>query len=66
MLWQQRPDCYNQLVAENIRRREVEAVLACLHFRDNGQMDNDGYFKVQLVVSIFMVFPPNLILFLKF
>ncbi len=47
MLWQQKADCYNQLVAENIRRREVDAVLSCLHFRDNSNIDKDGYYKVR-------------------
>jgi DNA excision repair protein ERCC-6 len=47
MLWQQKADCYNQLVAENIRRREVDAVLSCLHFRDNSNIDEDGYYKVR-------------------
>lgn len=46
MLWQQKADCYNPLVAESIRRREVEAVLSCLHFRDNTSIDEDGYYKV--------------------
>jgi hypothetical protein len=46
MLWEQKADCYNPLVAENIRRKDVRAVLACLHFRDNSGMDDDGYYKV--------------------
>ncbi len=39
-------DCRNALVADAIRRREVDAVLLCLHFRDNSNLDNDGYYKV--------------------
>lgn len=47
MMWQEKPDCWNKLVAENIRRDDVDAVLKCLHFRDNTKMDTDGYFKVK-------------------
>lgn len=47
MLWQQKADCHNQLVADNIRRREVDAVLSCLHFWDNSKLDEDGYYKVR-------------------
>lgn len=46
MLWELKPDCRNELVAEAIRRDEVDAVLKCLHFRDNSKIDDDGYFKV--------------------
>ncbi len=47
MLWQQKADCYNHLIASNIRRREVDAVLSCLHFRDNSKIEKDGYYKVR-------------------
>ena len=47
MLWEQKADCYQHLVADNIRRREVDAVLSCLHFRDNTKIDKDGYYKVR-------------------
>ena len=47
MLWQQKADCYNNLVADNIRREQVTAVLNCLHFRDNAKIDKDGYYKVR-------------------
>jgi hypothetical protein len=46
MLWEMKDDCRNALVADAIRRREVDAVLLCLHFRDNSNLDNDGYYKV--------------------
>jgi hypothetical protein len=46
MLWENKPDCWNKLVAEAIRRDDVDAVLKCLHFRDNTKLDGDGYFKV--------------------
>ncbi len=46
MLWEQKPDCYNELVAQNIRRHEVESVLHCLHFCDNANANDDGYYKV--------------------
>lgn len=51
MLWEMKPDCHNQLVADAIRRDEVDAVLQCLHFRDNSKLDDDGYFKVCKKVS---------------
>jgi hypothetical protein len=47
MMWEEQPDCWNKMVAENIRRDEVDAVLKCLHFRDNTKIDDDGYFKVR-------------------
>jgi hypothetical protein len=46
MLWEVKKDCRNELVADSIRRREVDAVLQCLHFRDNTKIDDDSYFKV--------------------
>jgi hypothetical protein len=48
MLWEKKPDCHNQLVADSVRRAEVDAVLQCLHFNDNCQMNGeDGYYKVR-------------------
>ena len=47
MIWQLKADCRNELVANAIRRDEVDAVLKSLHFRDNTQIDNDGYYKEQ-------------------
>jgi hypothetical protein len=51
MLWELKPDCRNELVSDAIRRREMDAVLQCLHFRDNAQIDSDGYYKVCLWYS---------------
>lgn len=48
MLWELKADCHNKLVAEAIRRDEADAVLQCLHFRDNSLLDQDGYFKVSI------------------
>jgi hypothetical protein len=39
-------DCHNSLVADNIRRDTMEAMLQRLHFRDNVKIDDDGNFKV--------------------
>ena len=47
MLWELKKDCHNALVADNIRRDDVDAVLQCLHFRDNSLIDADPYFKVR-------------------
>jgi hypothetical protein len=47
MLWEMKKDCHNTLVANSIRRAEVEAVLSCLHFRDNSLIDTDAYYKVR-------------------
>jgi hypothetical protein len=49
MLWQEKPDCWNKLVAEAIRRDDVDSVLKCLHFRDS-----DGYFKVSFYLLQFL------------
>ena len=49
MLWELKKDCYNSLVADNIRRDDVDAMLRCLHFRDNSLLDADPYFKVRPV-----------------
>ena len=46
MMWEEKPDCWNKLIAESVRRDEVDAVLRCLHFRDNTKIDGEGYFKV--------------------
>ena len=49
MMWEQRGDCINTLVASNIRRETVDLILKSLHFRDNTKMSNsepDIYFKV--------------------
>ena len=56
-IWELKPDCHKALIADNIRRREVDAVLSCLHFWDNSKLDNDGYFKVQLLSLLY--FSPN-------
>lgn len=47
MLWECKADCRNELVAQAIRRDEADAVFKCLHFRDNAEIDDDGYFKVR-------------------
>ena len=49
MMWENKQDCYNSLIADNIRRDSVEAMLQCLHFRDNSKMDDDAYFKVKML-----------------
>lgn len=56
MLWERQPDCFNKLVADSIRRTQMDAVLSCLHFRDNADTDDDGYYKVikfSLLISEF-------------
>lgn len=49
MLWETKADCHNSLVADAIRRKEVDVVLSCLHFRDNKKMtaNEDSYYKVR-------------------
>jgi hypothetical protein len=51
MMWEKKGDCFNPLVAKSIRRKQMEAVLSCLHFRDNAKEDKDSYYKVQLQLS---------------
>ena len=52
MLWEQKKDCrHSNLIAEAIRRDEAEAVLKCLHFKDNTKMDGDTYFKVRPILT---------------
>jgi len=52
MSWESRPDVYNHFIAQNVRRDDVDAVLKCLHFRDNTQMDQDGYYKVRPIFDV--------------
>jgi hypothetical protein len=49
MLWETKADCNNGLVADTIRRKEVDVVLSCLHFRDNTKIIpwGDSFYKVQ-------------------
>jgi hypothetical protein len=47
MMWEQQPDCYNDLVASNIRRNQMDSVLSCLHFCDNADINDDSYYKVK-------------------
>jgi len=47
MLWEDKPDCRNQLVVDAIRRDDMDNVMRCLHFRDNLLLDDDGYYKVR-------------------
>ena len=51
MMWEMKPDCWNQMVANAIRRDDFSAVLKCLHFRDNALLDEDGYFKVRPIIK---------------
>lgn len=51
MMWETRADCWNKLVAESIRRDDVDAILKILHFRDNTLLDDDGYFKVRPIFN---------------
>ena len=54
MLWEMKEDCRNHLVANSIRRDEVDAVLKCLHFRDNNELDNDSFYKVILNIISYL------------
>ena len=47
MVWEQKEDCYCPFIADNVRRREIESVLQCLHFRDNTKQNDDVFFKVR-------------------
>ena len=51
MLWEKKPDCHNQLVADSIRRQEVDAVLQSIHFADNCQINDDGYYKIRPIID---------------
>ena len=53
MLWEQKMDCYNQLISSSIRRGEMDACLKWLHFRDNSKMNNDAFFKVRPLFNNF-------------
>lgn len=52
MLWERSPDCFNKLVSDSIRRTQMDAVLSCLHFRDNAHADGDSYYKVRPIFDI--------------
>lgn len=47
LYWEQRDDVYNKMVAENISKSKFEGILSCLHYADNGQANNDRYYKVR-------------------
>lgn len=47
MYWKKNPDIYNQLISESMRRDTFEQILACLHFADNMQMNEDRFYKVR-------------------
>jgi len=52
MLWENKVDCRSPMVTEAIRRDEVDAVLANLHFRDNKDITGDDrYYKVKKVLQ---------------
>ena len=40
MVWENRGDRHNPFIADNIRCDTFEAVLMCLHFRDNTLIDS--------------------------
>ena len=52
MNWELCPEVRSEYIANNLRRTEVEAVLRCLHFRDNKLMDDDRYFKIRPIFNI--------------
>ena len=39
MMWEEKMDCYNHLLASNVRRKTVDIILKSLHFRDNNNME---------------------------
>ena len=48
MVWELKPDCRNEFIAGNIRRKTVDSVLQCLHFRDNTKSDGtDKLYKLR-------------------
>lgn len=51
MLWEVKPDCHNPLIADAIRRDTAVSVIKSLHFRDNANMDGDGYYKVRPILD---------------
>ncbi len=54
MMWEVKGDCYNTLVASNVRRDTVDTILKSLHFRDNTLIDKsepDIYFKVRPIFN---------------
>ena len=47
MYWERQPDCYNELVSDNIRRDTFTSVLQCLHFTNNTLTTEDRFYKVR-------------------
>ena len=49
MYWERQPDCYNELVSDNIRRDTFRNVLQSLHFTDNTLLHttDDRFYKVR-------------------
>jgi hypothetical protein len=55
MLLENKVDCRNPMVTEEIRRDEVDALLANLHFCDNAAMTGeDRYYKVKVFLLHFL------------
>ena len=52
MVWEVGLDCHNALVSGNIRRDTFNDCLQNLHFRDNGFVDRDKYYKVRPIFDI--------------
>ena len=52
MVWELSGDCHNPFIASAIRRDTFEAVLSCLHFRDNATFDGDVYHKVRPIFDV--------------
>ena len=54
MMWEVKGDCYNTLVATNIRRDTVDTIMKSLHFTDNTLIENsepDIYYKVRPIFN---------------
>ncbi len=55
-MWEVKEDCYNTLMAMNVRIDTVVTIMMSLHFRDNNLIENSDmyiYFKVRLIFNNF-------------
>lgn len=50
--WETTPELRSDFIASNFRRTEVEAVLRCLHYRDNKDMNSDRYYKIRPIFDV--------------
>ena len=49
LYWADSPDVHNELVSSVMRRSTFEQIMRCLRFADNMQINNDRFYKVNIL-----------------